>query len=362
MAAQRIVVVGASSGGIEALRILAATLPADFPAAICVVVHTSPQSPGLLDSILTRAGALPAVVAEDRARIRPGRIYVPPPDHHLLVEPGVLRLSKGPRENRFRPAVDPLFRSAAQVYGPGAVGVVLTGNLDDGTAGLWAIKQLGGVTIVQDPDEALFPSMPRAALAGVRVDHVVRLQELGPLLVRLLGAQPEVRMPHDECIDIEAAIASGRNAVEAGVEQIGEPSSFACPECHGVLLRMKQDGPTRFRCHTGHAYSAASLSAAVNEGIEEALWIAVRALEEGALLMRHLATHADGDHADDRASAFTALASDAHRQSEMVREVARQRDNVSPRPGAQRSVGFSAQGGDATQPSGGDSRGSTRHE
>jgi two-component system chemotaxis response regulator CheB len=338
MPAQRIVVVGASSGGIEALRVLAASLPPDFPAPICVVVHTSPQSPGLLDSILTRAGALPAIVPEDRTRLRLGRIYVAPPDHHLVVEPGVLRLSRGPRENRFRPAVDPLFRSAAQVYGPGAIGVVLTGNLDDGTAGLWAIKQLGGIAIVQDPDDAMFPSMPRHALEGVRVDHVVALDRLGPLLVRLLSSEPEGAVQQDRDVEIEIAIASGRNAREAGVEDIGEPSSFACPECHGVLLRLKREGPTRFRCHTGHAYSAASLAAAVNDGIEDALWNAVRALEEGALLMRHLATHARAEDTARRAADFDAQADEAHRQSETVRDVARRRDTLKPRPGPEPSA------------------------
>src|SRR5687767_3732333 len=157
MAVDRIVVIGASAGGVDALRAIVAALPADFPAPICVVVHTSPQSPSILDQILDRAGPLTAAAACNGERIRPGRIYVAPPDCHLVIEPGVLRVTRGPKENRFRPAVDPLFRSAAQVYGPAATGVVLTGNLDDGTAGLWAIKQLGGISIVQDPADALFP-------------------------------------------------------------------------------------------------------------------------------------------------------------------------------------------------------------
>ena len=164
MAAQRIVVIGASSGGIEALRHLVGGLPADFPAPICVVLHTSPQSPGLLGRILANAGSLPAATATTGMPIRAGQIYVAPPDHHLLVEPGGLCLGRGPKENRFRPAIDPLFRSAAQVYGPGTVGMILTGNLDDGSAGLRTIKQLGGIAIVQDPRDALFPAMPTNAL------------------------------------------------------------------------------------------------------------------------------------------------------------------------------------------------------
>src|SRR3954464_3473658 len=161
---KHLVVIGASAGGIEALRVLVAALPPDFPAPIGIVLHTSPQSPGPLGSILSRSGPLPATNARDRERLKPGHIYVAPPDSHMLVEPGILRVTKGPRENRFRPAIDPLFRSAAQVYGPGSIGVLLTGSLDDGTAGLWTVKQLGGIAIVQDPADALFPSMPQNAI------------------------------------------------------------------------------------------------------------------------------------------------------------------------------------------------------
>ena len=328
MAAKRVVVIGGSSGAIEAMRVIVQGLPADFAAPVCVVLHTSPQSPGILDAILGRAGKLPAAAAVTGARLRAGHIYVAPPDHHLVIEPGELRLSKGPRENRFRPAVDPLFRSAAQVYGAGAIGVVLTGSLDDGTAGLWTIKQLGGTTIVQDPDDALFPSMPASALQHVDVDYVVRVPEIAALLVRLLerpaGEEPPVPAP--AALEVEVKIAAGQNAVEAGVEHIGEPSRFACPECHGVLLRVKDTGPSRFRCHTGHAYSARSLAAAVNDGIEDALWTAVRALEEGALLMQQLSTDLHGDGAGGDAGALRQQGSEAHQHSEMVRRVVHLRE------------------------------------
>src|SRR5436190_23370092 len=160
----QIVVVGTSAGGIEALRTLAAALPADFRAPMCVVMHTAPQSPGVLHEILSRSGPLVATLACSGERLRAGRVYIAPPDHHLLVEPGKLRVTKGPKENRFRPAIDPLFRSAAQVYGPRAIGVVLTGSLDDGSAGLWAVKQLGGTAVVQDPADALYPAMPQNAM------------------------------------------------------------------------------------------------------------------------------------------------------------------------------------------------------
>lgn len=335
MAAKRIVVIGGSSGAIEAMRVIVAGLSADFPAPVCVVLHTSPDAPGILDAILGRAGPLPCATAATGTRLRSGHIYVAPPDHHLLVEPGVLRLGKGPRENRFRPAVDPLFRSAAQVYGAGAIGVVLTGNLDDGTAGLWTIKQLGGTAIVQDPEDALFPSMPRSALKHVTVDHVVPVGEIAPLLVRLLekpadDAPPE---PAPAVVEVEVKIAAGGNSVEAGVEQIGEPSRFACPECHGVLLRMKDSGPARFRCHTGHAYSGRSLAAAVNDGIEDALWTAVRALEEGALLMQHLATELHGEAAAVDGGELRQQGAEAHDHAEMVRQVSQLREALkAPKP------------------------------
>jgi two-component system, chemotaxis family, protein-glutamate methylesterase/glutaminase len=327
MAVKRLVVVGASSGGIEALRTLAAGLPEDFPAPICVVVHTSPESPGVLDVILQRAGPLPAEAPVTGDQLREGRIYVAPPDHHLLVEPGALRLSRGPTENRFRPAIDPLFRSAAQVYGPSVIGVILSGNLDDGVAGLRTIKQLGGLAVVQDPADALFPSMPQNALQHVDVDHRAPVAELGALLTRLVRAphEPVSRHVVPKEVEIEVNIANEHNAVAAGIEDIGEPSSFACPECHGVLLRLKRTDPVRFRCHTGHAYSAESLLAAVNEGIEEGLWNAVRALEEGHLLLEHLAAHARRRGDAERAMLLSEQVASAKEQSETLRRVVTER-------------------------------------
>ena len=325
MPPERIVVIGASGGGIEALTTIIAGLPRDFAAPICVVVHTSPDAPGILDRILTRSGTLEAVMAESGLRLAEGRIYVAPPDHHLLVEPGIVTLTKGPKENRFRPAIDPLFRTAAQVYGPAAIGVILTGSLDDGTAGLWVLKQLGGLAIAQDPADAMFPSMPRSAIHHVAVDHVVSLKQIAPLLCEALampiGGDAAESGP---ALEVEVKIARGENAVRAGVEEIGDPSRFACPECHGVLLRLKDAQPTRFRCHTGHAYSLTSLVAAMNEGIEDALWTAVRSLEEGALLMQHISEHLQSCAAD--AVDLREQAAEAHHQSETVREVVHQRE------------------------------------
>jgi two-component system chemotaxis response regulator CheB len=326
MSVTRLVVVGASAGGIEALTTLAAAMPADFPGAVCVVLHTSAQSPGVLHGILDRAGPLPARAVSGGERPQPGHMYVAPPDQHLVIEPNRLRLTKGPRENRFRPAIDPLFRSAAQVYGPAAVGVVLTGNLDDGTAGLWAIKQLGGVAIVQDPADAAYPSMPQTALKHVRADHVVPLAEIGPLLGRVVATPLyEGGAVVSERINIEVSIAKAVNPREAGIEQLGEASTYACPDCHGVLLRVDEEGHKRFRCHTVYAYSAETLLAAINERVEDALWNAVRAIDEGARYAGHLAELVQPvDWA--RADRYQAEAREARQQSEAVRNVVTARE------------------------------------
>ena len=180
-----IIVVGASAGGLEALRVIVGALPADLSASLFIVMHTAPDAPGILADILNLAGRLTAKSAKDNELIRPGTIYVAPPDRHLLIEATVVRVTLGPGENRFRPAIDPLFRSAAQTYGPRVVGVILTGYLDDGTAGLLMVKQMGGTAIVQDPSDALVPFMPQNALDHVNVDYCLPINEIAPLLVRL---------------------------------------------------------------------------------------------------------------------------------------------------------------------------------
>jgi two-component system chemotaxis response regulator CheB len=330
-----VIVIGTSAGGIEALRTIAAELSPAIHAPILVVAHLSPHAPSVLDQVIARAGPLPAVTARDGVRLEPGHIYVAPPDHHLLVEPGVARVTKGPKENRFRPAIDPLFRSAAQVYGPAAIGVVLTGSLDDGTAGLWAIKRLGGTAIVQDPAEALFPSMPSSALAHVRVDHVAGLARIAALLhdiTRREIAAPAAEIAPGTTLEMEVDIAKDRNAYDAGVEQFGDPSPFACPECHGVLLKLDEDGRLRFRCHTGHAYSIESLVAAASEGIEHSLWTAIRTLEEGALLMERTARHLEEHHDGNGAGECRSQAHDARRHSTVLRGVAAERAPLRARP------------------------------
>lgn len=316
-----IVVIGASSGGIEALRSLTAGLRSDFAGSIFVVLHTGPESPHVLADILARSGPLAAVYPRDKEKIQVGKIYVAPTDRHMLLEPGVVCLSRGPKENLFRPAIDPLFRSAAQVYGPRVIGVILTGGLDDGTAGLWAVKKLGGTAVVQDPKEAMFPSMPANALKYVSVDHCVSLSEL-PALLTDLTTRPAERKEVTEVpehLDIEVKIAKQDPGIDFDIRGIWEKSSYTCPECHGVLLQVKEGGRERFRCHTGHAFSADGLLASLTERVEESLWTTIRSIEESVLLMRHLARHLkDSDPRNSKE--FLRKADEAEKRSGLVRK------------------------------------------
>jgi two-component system, chemotaxis family, protein-glutamate methylesterase/glutaminase len=326
MSTRQLVVIGASSGGIEALRTVAAGLPPDFGAAICVVLHTSPDAPAALSAILNGAGPLPATFATDRSPLGKGQFYVAPPDHHLLVEPGILRITKGPQENRFRPAIDPLFRSAAQVYGPAAIGVILTGALDDGTAGLWMIKRMGGVAIVQDPADALFPSMPSSALRHVEADYVVPLVAVASLLDRLTSTALEPSALADmPAVGLAGRMPTGDQPMNTEVEQIGKPSPFACPDCHGVLFELEPASLPAFRCHVGHRYSLGSLVAAIADGIEDALWNAMRALQEGGKLMERLAAHVESHHGAFESATVAAQALDARRQAGVMRELLEER-------------------------------------
>lgn len=316
-----IIVIGASAGGIDPLRKLISKLPKDFGASIFVVVHTAPDGPGLLGEILGFASDLPTANATDREKIERGRVYVAPPDHHLLIEDSIVRLARGPKENRFRPAIDPLFRSAAKEYGSRVIGIVMSGGLDDGTSGLWSIKEAGGTAIVQDPADAFASSMPESALKHVSVDHCLPASDIAPLLISLVNKEVEEKGVKEmsEITDIEIRIAKEDNSMEIGIEKIGEPSSFTCPECHGSLLQLVEGGRVRFRCHTGHAFSIDSLLSSLSEWIEESLWSSIRSIEESVRLMRHIAEHSreNGGISD----IFLKKAEEAQDQADSVRDV-----------------------------------------
>ncbi len=288
MPQRNLVVIGASAGGIAALQQLLHALPAEFPGAILVVVHISRESPGLLPEILNRAGPLPAANARAGEIIRNGHIYVAPPDVHLLVGPNRrIQIGHGPKENRFRPAVDPLFRSAAVSYGPQVIGIVLSGGLDDGTAGLCAIKQAGGVAVVQDPEEAEATSMPQSALRHVAADCCLTAREIGEFLPQLLQEVPAAKPPMSDYNRLEAKLAADeRNHPD--VTRLGDASIYTCPSCAGTLVRVRNAVPVRFRCHTGHAFTALSLEDELRGKVEDVAWSAIRSLQEHAMLLQEL--------------------------------------------------------------------------
>jgi two-component system chemotaxis response regulator CheB len=287
----KIIVVGASAGGVEALQELVGALPADLVAPVLIVLHIGPDSPSILPTILGRRTRLEVKPAEDGERLRPGVVYVAVPDRHLLVEKDrTLRTPRGPRENRHRPAVDPLFRSAALAYGPNTIAVVLTGTRDDGTAGAISVNRCGGVVVAQDPEEAMHRSMPQSAIEHARVDHVVGLAEMPELLARLVAApRPSARTTDTEQIEMEKEIAAMAPEAMDGDDRPGRPSPFSCPDCGGVLWEIDENDMTRYRCRVGHAYSPESMVGAVDDALEEALWTALKTLEESARLSHRLA-------------------------------------------------------------------------
>lgn len=295
MAKRDIIVVGTSAGGVEALLRFVKSLPPYFPGSIFIVLHLSPFSNSNLHRILDKASTLPAVQAKDGDKIEKGKIYIAPPDHHLLLERGQVAIRKGPKENRFRPSVDALFRSAALVYGPRVIGIVLSGMLDDGTSGMWNIKQHGGLAIVQDPDDAIFPSMPQNVLQYVEVDHIVPATGIGGLLAILTAEKapkrPERTREVMELLKMEVVIATRDNAFEMGILEMGELTTFACPECKGALVSINEGEMMRFRCHTGHAYTTSTLLAGVSVQVEEKLWEAMQGLEATDMLLRQIAAH-----------------------------------------------------------------------
>ena len=290
MSGHDIVVVGASAGGVEALGEMVAKLPEDLGAAVFVVLHISASGTSVLPSILARRGDLFAEHAVDEEPIQHGRIYIAPPDHHLFLQPGVVRVVRGPKENGYRPAIDPLFRSAAHSFGPRVIGVVLSGVLDDGTAGLAVVKMRGGKTLVQDPEDALYPGMPSSAIEFVHPDGVLPARELAGAIAAFARDPVSENVPEmaaDQMLEEEAFIQVDRGASDR--PQNGVPSGFTCPECGGGLWESDEAGLPKYRCRTGHGYSIEALLAHQSGNVEAGMWAAVRALEERAALSRRMA-------------------------------------------------------------------------
>lgn len=277
----KVVVVGASAGGMEALTGLVAQLSADFPAPVFIVNHMSAETTGkLLVRTLNKAGSLTCSHAQDGEAFKRGHVYVAPSDQHLLLVKGKMLVTKGARENRYRPAIDPLFRSAAVAYGKGVIGIILTGYLDDGTSGMMAIKRCGGVCIAQDPADAAYPAMPQSVIRHVGTDYCVPLAQIGALLEKLVARKVGVSPKPPADLVIEAKIAQRVVSDLKSVEALGTQVPFNCPDCGGVLWKMQHGGTLRYRCHTGHAFSSEALLAQQTEKIEETLWVALRMFEE----------------------------------------------------------------------------------
>jgi two-component system chemotaxis response regulator CheB len=308
-----VVVIGASAGGVEALQAVVSRLPAGLPVTLLVVLHVPRSAPSALPRILDRAGPLPAQAAVDGERLRRRRIYVAAVDHHLLVIDGRVRLSRGPSENGHRPAVDPLFRSAARAYGPSVAGVVLSGSRDDGAAGLLAIKRAGGTAIVQDPADALHPSMPLAALERVAVDHVVPAAKIGDLLAELVGTEVDDDGPSPDTDLLDAEVAMANRAPLTTDETDAVPAGYGCPQCGGALYEIDEAPVPRYRCRVGHAWSPDSLLDEQAIATESALWMALRALEEKSSLGRRMA--ASG------AERYRVVADDAEHAAQLIRDL-----------------------------------------
>ena len=326
-----IIAVGASAGGVEALSELASLLPLGLPAAVLVVLHMPAYGHSVLPEILSRRGPLPAKHAVDGEPLLTGRIYVAPPDHHLLVQSGKISLTRGPAENNHRPAIDALFRSAARAYGSRTVGIVLTGTLDDGTAGLQSIKSRGGLALVQDPNEALFTGMPVNAIENVAVDKIETIAGLAQTVTRLAGAGQAGETVEEEQTaqegspvmpELEEDVAVAESELSRLQDRAeGKPSGFSCPDCHGVLWEIDEGELTRFRCRVGHAYSPHSLLASQSENLEEALWTALRALEESAAMAERLQSRSAERGHSLSAQQFGSQAQDARRRARVIHDV-----------------------------------------
>jgi len=313
-----IVCIGTSAGGVEALQKLIAALPPDFAPAILIVQHFPESSTSVMPHILGRANQIPAKHAESGETIRAHQIYIAPPGKHMLVRDGHILLVRGPKENSSRPAIDPLFRCTAWCYGEHCAAVLLSGLLDDGTIGMVRIKRYGGLTIVQDPNEASYPDMVRNAMAQVDVDHVLPLNGIAELLAKL--ANPAAN-PSKCYLDPPDKDESEMDSHELKrLEHSTKVSALTCPECHGTLFELDEEGVLHFRCRVGHAYSAEHLLEAQSDVLEAAIWTAMRSLEENNDLLRRMSLRAKKGGRGKSAEFFESKLRENESQINVLRE------------------------------------------
>lgn len=315
-----IIVIGGSAGATAPLKQVLSRLPVDLPAAVFIVLHIPSRGIGILSTVASLAGRLPVSQAEHGMPITNGRVYIATPDRHLLLGDGKILLGRGPRENMVRPAIDPLFRSAALHYGPRVIGVVLSGLLSDGAAGLNAIKRCGGMTLVQDPADAAADEMPRRALEGTVVDLCVQGARLGDVLSDLARQAPGASLPVPPEIALEVEIAAGERIGSDRLSEIAVPAALTCPSCGGVLSKLKADNPLRFRCQVGHAFTADTLAKEQESRVDEALRVALRIIEERAELVHRMAEDGRASGRRSVAEMYDARAAEYRRYANVIRK------------------------------------------
>ena len=332
MSNRDIIVIGGSAGATGPLKAILGGLPRDIPAAVLIVLHIPARGIGMLSTVAAAAGWLPVSQAEDRMPIEHGRVYIGAPDHHMLVEDGHILMGRGPRENMVRPAIDPLFRSAAIAYGPRVIGVVLSGLLSDGASGLNAIKRCGGMALVQDPADAVADEMPRRALETTMVDLCVPGACLGDVLSDLVQESAGAALPVPPELRLEVEIAAGERIDSERLRTIAQPVALTCPGCGGVLSMVKEPGPLRFRCQVGHGYTADLLAREQEGKVDEALRVALRIIEERAELVHRMAE--DGRQSGRRAVAemYDARAEEYRAHAETIRKAVLRSFDLPPVP------------------------------
>jgi len=317
------VVIGASAGGLQALTAIIERLPATLEACVLVVIHTTPSEDGVLPRVLERVSALPVTFANNGDALKRRHVYVARPDAHLVVTRHGLGLVHGPRENGFRPAIDPLFRTAARELGPRVIGVILSGALSDGTYGLSLVKHCGGIAIVQDPGEAIISSMPLSVLKDVDVDHVLRASDIAGAIERLTREDADAEGGHAMAPpkDLEPQLRSKETRVAEMQDLFGPPSALTCPDCGGALWEVQDGRVLRYQCHVGHQYAPDNLEAEQREAVDSALWSAVRVLEEHAELKMRLARRVKAGGLTAMSEGFAEGARDAHEQAQRIRSL-----------------------------------------
>jgi two-component system, chemotaxis family, protein-glutamate methylesterase/glutaminase len=321
LAKRDIVAIGGSSGSGRVLKRILGDLPGDFPASIFVCTHVPSHSPGYLADALSSVSALPVAQAIDGQPIEPNRVYVAAPDRHLLLIDGIIRLGEGPRENLARPAIDPLFRSAALSFGPRVVGVILTGMLNDGAAGLHAVKAVGGTAIVQHPIDAEADQMPLAALESTEVDHVASAADLAAIISEVALSDAGRAIAPSESLSLEVEIAAGERLGSHRLRQLADPSPLSCPDCQGVLSEMREQRPLRYRCQIGHSYTAEILASRIDE-VDQAVRVAMRVMEERVTLVERMARDARETGRKAVAELYESRAEEYRRYAKTLRDSA----------------------------------------